>query len=73
MALFATLLRAFALYPLLAGCRPGRGGSTCQACALGSFSAGGTVAVPRPSCTVCPTGYTTTMTGSNSSLACSGA
>ncbi|KAI8468114.1 MAG: regulator of chromosome condensation 1/beta-lactamase-inhibitor protein II [Monoraphidium minutum] len=52
-------------------CRPGRGGSTCRACAAGTWSFGGTGDDPKKLCTPCyGTAFTTVYQGTNDPNKC---
>lgn len=53
-------------------CGAGKGGPTCQPCAKGYYSTGGTVAQPLRACTQCTGGTSTATTGSTSAAACTG-
>jgi len=57
-------------HAVTAVCLPGREGSSCTACAQGSYSPGGT-ASSSLTCTPCPTGYTTAGTGATAAGNCS--
>lgn len=50
-------------------CALGFGGQSCSICPVGSFSPGGTAAVPQPGCQQCPANATTAATGAG---ACTG-
>lgn len=51
-------------------CDAGYGGSSCTICIKGSYSAGGNVTSPTPTCISCPTGETTSLPGATSQALC---
>lgn len=53
-------------------CRPGQGGSACSACALGTYSGGGNASTPKAGCLPCPSGFTTSLAGAQSTDMCTG-
>lgn len=54
-------------------CAAGRGGSNCALCAVGAWSAGGTVTAPKRACSQCAAGMTTLAMGSKLAADCKGA
>ena len=59
--------------PHIPVCAPGFGASAlgaCQKCAAGTFSVGGNSTSKRPSCTSCPVGFTSNVTGATSASSC---
>ena len=51
-------------------CPPGTGGFSCSQCPIGTWSTGGSWAIPTPACTSCLAGTTTAALGATSSAAC---